>query len=81
MNRKIHYTNEPMVMGERVIDFLPPPDQLVKREKTVKITLELTEQSLEFFKRQAEQTQIPYQRMLRTLIDSYAKQHQKTQQS
>ena len=76
MSKKITYTDEPMQMGERVTDFLPPPDQLVKRDETVKITLEVTRESLDFFKERAQQEHVPYQRMLRGLIDSYAKQYQ-----
>jgi hypothetical protein len=73
MKRKIKYTDEPMAVGEQVVDFLPPPDKLVLREKTAKVTLELTQSSLEFFKRQAKQERVPYQRMIRGLIDDYAK--------
>ena len=51
---------------------LPPPSQLVKREQTVKVTLELTEKSLAFFKRQAKRESVPYQRMIRGLIDAHA---------
>ena len=73
MNKKIKYTGEPMQMGEQATDFLPPPSQLVKRETTTKVTLELTQSSLAFFKRQAKQGRVPYQRMIRGLIDAYAK--------
>ena len=59
MSKKIKYTDEPMEMGERVTDFFPPPSQLVKRESTTKVTLELTQSSLAFFKRQAEQERVP----------------------
>ena len=73
MSKKIKYADEPMQMGERVTDFLPPPSQLVKREATTKVTLELTQSSLAFFKRQAKRERVPYQRMIRGLIDAYAK--------
>ena len=73
MSKKIKYTDEPLQMGERVPDFLPPPSKLVKRETTAKVTLELTRSSLDFFKRQAKQERVPYQRMIRGLIDAYAK--------
>jgi predicted DNA binding CopG/RHH family protein len=76
MKKTIIYTDEPLQFGERVKDFLPPPDQLVKREETIKITLEVTRNSLEFFKEKAQQEHVPYQRMLRGLIDSYVKQYQ-----
>ncbi len=75
MNRQTDYTDEPLQIGERVKDFLPPPSKLVKREETVKVTLELTRESVDFFKQQAQQENIPYEHMLRGLIDAYAKQH------
>jgi predicted DNA binding CopG/RHH family protein len=74
MKKKIKYTDEPILLGERLKDFLPSPAQLVKREETVKITLEVTHESLAFFKKQAKRLHVPYQRMLRSLIDAYAKQ-------
>ena len=72
MSKKIKYTDEPMSLGERIPDFLPPPSKLVQREPTTKITLELTRSSLDFFKQQAKQERMPYQRMIRGLIDAYA---------
>lgn len=71
MSKKTKYTDEPIRMGERVEDFLPPPSKLVKRAETIKVTLELTADSLKFFKRQAKLNRVPYQRMLRGLIDAY----------
>ena len=76
MSKKIKYTNERLTMGERVADFLPSPSALVKRERTTKVTLELTQSSLAFFKKQAKHAHVPYQRMLRSLIDAYAKQYE-----
>jgi predicted DNA binding CopG/RHH family protein len=72
MTKKIKYTSEKLHIGERVPDFLPHPSKLVKREVTRKVTLELTRSSLDFFKQQAKQERVPYQRMLRGLIDAYA---------
>ena len=75
MRKKVRYTDERLAMGERGTDFLPPPSALVKREPTTKVTLELTQSSLAFFKKQAKRARVPYQRMLRCLIDAYAKQY------
>jgi hypothetical protein len=75
MRKKIRYTNERLTMGERVADFLPPPSALVKHEPTTKVTLELTQSSLAFFKKQAKGAHVPHQRMLRDLINAYAKQY------
>ena len=76
MSRKMKYTDQPIELGERVTDFLPPPSKLVKRSETLKVTLELTADSVKFFKRQAKLNRVPYQRMLRGLIDAYVKRHQ-----
>lgn len=63
-------------IGDRPLpDFLPPPDQLLRREDTVKVTLALSRSSVEFFKRHAQGQGVPYQRMIRALIDAYAKRH------
>ena len=57
----------------RVIeDFLPPPDKLVLREENVKVTLSLSQRSIAFFKHEAKKRRVPYQRMIRALVDEYA---------
>jgi len=69
------YANEPLGRVEMVEDFLPPPDQLVLREDGVKITISLSKKSVDFFKAHAAQSKVLYQRMIRTLLDSYADKH------
>jgi hypothetical protein len=69
------YANEPLGRVKMVEDFLPPPDQLVLREDGVKITISLSKKSVDFFKAHAAQSKVPYQRMIRTLLDSYADKH------
>jgi predicted DNA binding CopG/RHH family protein len=62
----------------RVIeDFLPPPDHLVPREENVKVTLSLSRRSLDFFKRETKNRRVPYQRMIRSLVDIYAERQGK----
>lgn len=56
-----------------VTDTLPPPDQLVPRDDTVKVTLALSRRSIEFFKREAAKHHVPYQRMIRALVDEYTR--------
>ncbi len=68
--KKILYTDEPM-RGKIVRDFLPPPEELVFREDTVKVTIALSKDSVAFFKRQAAMHHTPYQKMIRRLIDQY----------
>ena len=53
-------------------DFLPAPGDLVPRADNVKVTLSLSRRSLDFFKREAKKRHVPYQRMIRALVDTYA---------
>ena len=55
-----------------VKDFLPSPDELVLAEDNVKVTLTLSRRSLAFFKGEAKKRRVPYQRMIRALVDRYA---------
>jgi uncharacterized DUF497 family protein/predicted DNA binding CopG/RHH family protein len=79
MKKHIKYTDEPSdvdIDAAQVIkDFLPPPNQLVFKEKTVKITLALSEDSVIFFKAQADKHGLKYQQMIRSLIDKYVSAH------
>jgi hypothetical protein len=75
MKRKPKYTNERLGRLEVVSDFLPPPDQLVLRDDGVKVTISLSKRSVDFFKRQAQRSKVPYQKMIRSLLDSYARHH------
>jgi predicted DNA binding CopG/RHH family protein len=57
----------------RVVDnFLPPPEALILREDNVKVTLSLSRRSVDFFKRASKARRVPYQRMIRELVDTYA---------
>lgn len=58
-------------------DFLPSPDQLIPKKTTVRVTMEFTKESIEFFKREAQHHNASYQAMIRNLVDVYAKQQQK----
>ncbi len=79
MKKKIKYTKEPDdvdINSAKIInDFLPPPDELVFKEKNIKITLALSEKSVRFFKREADKHGVKYQQMIRSLIDKYVSAH------
>ena len=49
MKKKIKYSNEKIGRVEIVKDFLPKPEDLVFKEDTVKVTLNLSKSSIEFF--------------------------------
>jgi predicted DNA binding CopG/RHH family protein len=71
-NRTIKYTAGEIGRVKVIDDFLPSPDALVAREDNVKVTLGLSRRSLDFFKREAKARRVPYQRMIRALVDAYA---------
>ena len=73
-NRTVKYTAGEIGRIRMVEDFLPPPADLVPREDNVKVTLSLSRRSLDFFKREAKKRRVPYQRMIRALVDTYAEQ-------
>lgn len=65
------YSDEDIRFGKIVVDFLPPPHLLVPKDDTVKVTLALSQRSFDFFKREAKKNKVPYQRMIRALLDHY----------
>lgn len=75
------YTAAPSEVGDAIAqaevidDFLPPPDQLVLKEDTVKVTLNLSRDSVAFLKDKAKTQGVPYQNMIRKIIDLYAQHY------
>ncbi len=72
MKKKIKYTEEPIKLGRRVHDFIPSPAEIALRERTKRVTINLNEGSLRIFKKEATRLAIPYQKLLRTVVDLYA---------
>ncbi|MDZ7764499.1 MAG: CopG family transcriptional regulator [Melioribacteraceae bacterium] len=72
MKKKIKYSDEKISDVEIVKDFLPKPDELVLRDNTVKVTLNLSQTSVKFFKELAEEKGSQYQKLIRNLLDNYA---------
>lgn len=57
----------------QVPDFLPPPSELINAKITVKVTLGLSKESIDFFKREAKKNNVKYQAMIREVVDLYAR--------
>jgi len=74
-NKKINYTDEPLGKLRVIDDFLPSPEQLVFKEKNVKVTITLSKASIDFFKKEAKKHHTQYQKMIRRLLDIYAEHH------
>jgi predicted DNA binding CopG/RHH family protein len=70
MKKKIEYTDEPME-AEVIEDFLPPPEKLIRKEENVKVTITLSKESVNFFKKIALLRRFPYQKMIRKVLDYY----------
>ena len=77
MSKRTAEADFPIGKLTRIKDILPPPEELVVPEDTIKVTLLLSKSSIRFFKRKAAQHRTKYQRMLRELVDRYAEQFSK----
>lgn len=65
-------STEPVGRVKIVEDFLPPPEKLLIKSKPVKITITLSQDSIDFFKEIAHKEHVPYQKLIRALLDQYA---------
>ena len=83
MKNSRSYEDAPVEIGEAIRqaevidDFLPPPEQLILKEETVKVTLNLNKESVAFLKEEARAQGVPYQQMIRRIIDLYAQHYRK----
>ncbi len=75
MKKKINYTEENIKLGKTVKDFLPSPAELAQKEETARITINLNKASVAFFKDEAKKSGVPYQKLIRKVIDLYADHH------
>lgn len=75
MKEKIKYTNEPLGKLRIIADFLPPPEELVLKQESVKVTIALSKASVDFFRKEAKKHRTQYQKMIRKLLDIYAASH------
>ena len=71
MSKKIKYSDEALNELKLVSDFLPTPRELSVRNRNTKITISLSTESINFFKDQANQHDMQYQKMIRQLLDDY----------
>ena len=72
--RRKEIPNPDMPQGKltRVEDFLPPPSQMIFTPSKERVTIELTANTIQFFKAQARKHHTKYQAMIRELLDRYA---------
>ena len=77
MSAKIKYTDEDLGDLEIIRDFLPSPSELVFKEDSVKVTISLSTESVNFFKQEAKKNHTQYQKMIRRLLDVYTQSHKR----
>ena len=77
MSKPIHYSNEPLGDLKVVPDILPSPEELALKQKNTKVTISLSSESVAYFKETAKKHHMPYQKMIRQLLDEYVA-HQKS---
>jgi predicted DNA binding CopG/RHH family protein len=82
MNKKqIIYTEAPksiskgITEGEIIADFLPPPEELIRKEPKVKITITLNSGSVDFFRKFARKNNIKYQAMINEVLNRYVQKY------
>lgn len=74
---KVKYTNEPIGKIKIIKDFLPSPGELVLKKDTVRVTLLLSKDSINYFKQEAKKHHAHYQTMVRALLDKYVHHYEK----
>ncbi|MCF0261873.1 MAG: BrnA antitoxin family protein [Sphaerochaetaceae bacterium] len=77
MNKAEKEIEESLEIANVVEDFLPPPSQLMKRQKKERITISLDASCLEFFKEAALKTNSKYQTMINEVLVQYANHYSK----
>jgi predicted DNA binding CopG/RHH family protein len=75
MRKKKIDPDMPIGKMTRIKDFLPPPEDLIMPEKTVKVTILLSESSVDSFKKFAEKHHTKYQKIIRKILDKYAQRY------
>lgn len=75
MKKKTLYSDGPIGDVKVVRDFLPAPEDLVFKEDQIKVTIGLSQSSVDFFKEEAKKHHTQYQKMIRRLLDLYVAQH------
>lgn len=74
----VNYTDAPaeideaLESAERIEDFLPRPEELVRKIDKEKITIAIDKRSLDLYKKYAKKHNAKYQTMINSVVGSYA---------
>ena len=78
MSNKVNYVDSPDDIEQAldnariVADFLPSPEELVRKSGKEKITIAIDKNSLDLYKRYAKKHNAKYQTMINDVLGSYA---------
>ena len=75
MKYKIRHDDFPSSHARVIKNYLPPPEELLPPGSLLKVTIALDEESVDFFKKQADLHGGKYQRMMREVLLRYAQHH------
>ncbi|WP_341787462.1 CopG family transcriptional regulator [Rickettsia endosymbiont of Cantharis rufa] len=75
MSKRIKYTDGEIGAVKIVKDLLPHPKGLLLKETSVKVTISLSEENVEFFRSEAAHSHVSYQKMIKVLLDKYTKHY------
>ena len=81
MRDKTIYTEAPknvsraIIDGIKIADFLPAPEELVRKESKVKITIALSSGSIDFFKKHAKKNNLKCQTMINEVLIKYVQRY------
>ena len=68
-------SDQPIGKLHRIPDFLPPPEELFPKREAVKVTLVMDKESVAFFRHEAHEVGMKYQRMIREVLREYSHRH------
>ncbi|HNS95016.1 MAG TPA: CopG family transcriptional regulator [Candidatus Woesebacteria bacterium] len=54
-----------------LVDFLPSPEEFVRKNTNRKVTIALSDVSIDFFKTESKKLKTPYQRLIRDVLQEY----------
>lgn len=78
MSNTVNYTDAPSDIEQsleeaiEISDFLPSPDELVRKTEKEKITIAIDKHSLDLYKQYAKKHNAKYQTMINGVLGSYA---------
>jgi predicted DNA binding CopG/RHH family protein len=75
--KKIVYTDGPrsLTNAKAIEDIFPRPEDLLLEDETIRVSINLTRNTVEAFKRFASEHDTKYQRVIRRLLDEFAARH------